>query len=232
MKKINRSLELDVLRGIAVILMVLFHFGFDLAEFGYASYRTTVDMEWQVFRAVVLSMFLVAVGMSSYLAYSNGVSSKKLLKNLLKLSLVSVVISIGSYVAFPHSWIYFGVIHFIVLALPVSILFLHKPYIALFLGLIIPLSYALGLFHLDFLLAWSVEHLGIPSFTVDVVSFTPWFGLVLLGVFLMSKNLFGFKLKVSKLNEKLSFLGQHSLLIYLVHQPLLFGIFMLIKKVF
>ena len=228
MKSKKRILELDVLRGVAVILMVMFHFGFDLAEFGYASYRTTVDMEWKIFRAVILSMFLLAVGMSAYVAYADGINYKKLLKNLAKLSLISLVISIGSYVAFPHAWIYFGVIHFIVLALPASLLFLHKPYIALVLGIAIPLSYVLGAFHLDTLHQLSVKYLHIPSFTVDVVSFTPWFGLVLLGVFLMSKNIFGFKLKETKLNMKLSFLGKHSLLIYLVHQPILFGVFYLL----
>jgi uncharacterized membrane protein len=231
MKTKKRILELDVLRGVAVILMVMFHFGFDLAEFGYASYQTTVDMEWKVFRAVVLSMFLVAVGMSAYVAYADGINYKKLIKNLAKLSLVSVMISMGSYVAFPHAWIYFGVIHFIVLALPLSLFFLHKPYLALLLGIAIPLSYILGFFPLDALHHWSVQHLHIPSFTVDVVSFTPWFGLVLLGVFLMSKNLFDFKLKDSTLNARLSFLGRHSLLIYLVHQPILFGGFYLLKEV-
>ena len=229
MKNNKRILELDVLRGIAVILMVMFHFGFDLAEFGYASYQTTVDMQWKVFRAIILSMFLIAVGMSAYAAYSEGINLKKLFKNLAKLTLVSVVISIGSYVAFPHAWIYFGVIHFIVIALPLSLLFLHKPYIALVLGIAIPLSYVLGAFHLDALHHWSVEHLHIPSFTVDVVSFTPWFGLVLIGVFLMNKNLFGFRLKANALTQKFSFLGRHSLVIYLVHQPILFGMFMLIK---
>jgi uncharacterized membrane protein len=229
MNKQIRVFELDVLRGIAVVLMVFFHFGFDLAEFGYASYETTVDMEWKVFRAVILSMFLLAVGMSSYLAYANGVNKKKLFKNLFKLSLVSLVISIGSYVAFPHSWIYFGVIHFIVLAIPLSLVFLKVPRIALVLGLILMISYPLGYLHMDYLHSLGVEYLHIPSFTVDVVSLSPWFGMVLIGIFVMHKHIFNIKLSHNAFMQKMAFLGKHSLLIYLVHQPILFGTFTLVK---
>ena len=92
MKEIKRYFELDFLRGSAVVLMVLFHFGYDLALFGYTSYRTTVDMEWITFRAVILSMFLLSVGMSAYLAYADTIDWKKLLKRSLILSLISVLI--------------------------------------------------------------------------------------------------------------------------------------------
>lgn len=229
MSEKNRVFELDVLRGVAVVLMVVFHFGFDLAEFGYASYRTTVDLEWKVFRSVILSMFLLAVGMSSYLAYVKGINKKKLFKNLAKLSLVSVVISIGSYLAFPHAWIYFGVIHFIVIAIPLSLIFLHIPRIALVLGLIILTVYPLGYLHMDSFHELGVEYLHIPRFTVDVVSLSPWFAMVLIGIFVMHKNIFNIKLRQNKMMKKMSFLGKHSLLIYLLHQPILFAIFNLIR---
>jgi len=229
MNKQNRVFELDVLRGVAVVLMVIFHFGFDLAEFGYASYQTTVDLEWRVFRAVILSMFLVAVGMSSYLAYAQGVNRKKLFKNLAKLSLVSLVISVGSYMAFPHSWIYFGVIHFIVIALPLSLLFLHIPRVSLLLGLILVIAYPLGYLHMDYFHALGVEYLHIPSFTVDVVSLSPWFGMVLIGIFVMHKHIFDIKLSHNGFMRKMAFLGKHSLLIYLGHQPILFGVFNLVR---
>jgi len=229
MNKQSRVFELDVLRGMAVVLMVIFHFGFDLAEFGYASYRTTVDLEWKVFRAVILSMFLLAVGMSSYLAYAQGVNRKKLLKNLAKLSLVSLVISLGSYVAFPHAWIYFGVIHFIVVALPLSLLFLSIPRISLVLGLLLVIAYPLGYLHMDYFHVLGVKYLHLPSFTVDIVSLSPWFGMVLIGIYVMYKQMFDIKFRHNNLMQKMAFLGKHSLLIYLIHQPILFGVFTLFK---
>jgi uncharacterized membrane protein len=225
----KRNFELDLLRGVAVILMVFFHFGYDLALFGYTSYETTVDTEWIIFRGVILSMFLLGVGMSSYLAYRNGIHWKKLWKQTAKLTAVSVVISIGSYFVFPDQWIYFGVIHFVTIATLASLAFLHRPKLSLILGIGIIVSYVLGYFHLDSMLAYSVEHFYIPRYTVDVVSFTPWFGVVLIGIYLMHKKLFGVAITENKAGRRIAFLGKHSLIIYLLHQPVLFGVFTMIK---
>lgn len=227
----KRYFELDLLRGAAVILMVCFHFGYDLAFFGYTSYVTTVDMEWIVFRGLVLSMFLLAVGMSSYLAYSDGINWKKVWTRSLRLTAVALLISIGSYFVFPEEWIYFGVIHFIMIATLVSLAFVKRPNVSLILGVGIIVTYVLGYFHLDPLLSYSVEHFHIPEYTVDVVSFTPWFGVVLIGIFLMHKKLFGLCIKESKAGCRVAFLGKHSLIIYLLHQPLLFAVFSMIKLI-
>jgi uncharacterized membrane protein len=225
----KRYFELDLLRGVAVILMVCFHFGYDLAMFGYASYETTIDIEWIIFRGIILSMFLLGVGMSSCLAYGSGINWKKVWKQTVKLAAVSLVISIGSYFIFPDQWIYFGVIHFVTIATLVSLAFLHRPKLSLILGVGIIVSYVLGYFHLDPVLAYSVEHFSIPRYTVDVVSFTPWFGVVLIGIYLMHKKLFGITIKENKAGQRVAFLGKHSLIIYLLHQPILFGVFTMIK---
>ncbi len=211
------------------MLMVLFHFGYDLALFGYTSYRTTVDMEWITFRAVILSMFLLSVGMSAYLAYADTIDWKKLLKRSLILSLISVLISLGSYFIFPDQWIYFGVIHFITVATLTSLAFVRMPVFALFLGIAVIISYSAGYFRFDPILTYSVEHFHIPEHTVDVVSFTPWFGVVLIGIYLMHKENFGLCIQSNRVTGKISFLGRHSLAIYLVHQPVLFALFYMIK---
>jgi len=229
MNKSERFFELDFLRGSAVILMVLFHIGYDLALFGYASYQTTVDVEWIVFRGVILSMFLLAVGMSAYLAYIEGIRYAKLIKTVLKLFFVSVVISVGSYFVFPQQWIYFGVIHFITLALIAVLPFIRYPRTALVLGVVIAVSYMMGFLPLEPLFRYSVEHWSIPPYTVDLVSFTPWFSVVLIGVFVMDRKIFGLKIAQTESSKRVAWMGQHSLAIYLIHQPVLFGLFYIIK---
>lgn len=229
MNEVKRIFELDLLRGMAVVLMVIFHFGYDLALFGYASYQTTQDTGWIVFRALVLSMFLLAVGMSAYLAYKNHINYAKLIKTLAKLTLVSVLISIGSYQVFEHSWIYFGVIHFITVALICSLFFVNIPKLSGVFAVLILGSYWMGYHPFDTLFDYGVQEWNIPVYTVDLVSFSPWFSLVLLGIFVMHKKMFGLSVKETKGMKKIAYLGQHSLLIYLVHQPVLFGLFYLIK---
>ena len=227
----KRIFELDVIRGTAIVLMVVFHFGYDLSLFGYTAYNTNADIEWRIFRAIIVSGFLVSVGMSSYLAYVNGIRWNKLGVALSKLAATSILITLGSLYMYPQHWIYFGVIHFITVALPISLIFIQRPNLALFLGLGIIIAYSSGFLNLQSLWEWSVNTINIPKFTVDMVSFIPWFGVVLIGIFIAHKNLFGLKLKSTNVTHHVSLLGKHSLIIYLIHQPILFAGFNVFKFV-
>jgi uncharacterized membrane protein len=224
-----RNFEVDVLRGFAIVLMVIFHFGYDLTVFGWAGYNTGKDIEWRVFRSIIVSSFLLAVGMSSYLAYSHKVKKLKLLISVGKLVFVSSLLTVGSLFMQPNAWVYFGIIHFIAVALPISVLFVRIPNIALLLGVLSIVGYWLGLLRLTPLWEWSVLNIGIPSYTVDLVSFFPWIGVVLIGIYLMHHNLYQIVIVPNKLYSKLAFLGQHSLFIYLIHQPILYAILGSIK---
>jgi uncharacterized membrane protein len=221
----NRNYEIDLLRGIAIILMVMFHFGYDLTMFGWAYFSTSEDIEWRVFRTIIVSGFLLAVGMSSYLAYQKSINKKKLAKTVGKLFVVSLIITIGSVLLDPRTWVYFGIIHFITVALPISVLFVRAPNIALVIGTLSIAGYWTGTLDLTPIWEWSVIHLNIPKQTVDLVSFFPWIGVVLIGVFVMHKEIFHIKCNANVISNKLVFLGQHSLLIYLIHQPILYGLF-------
>ena len=221
----NRNYEIDVLRGLAIVLMVIFHFSYDLTVFGWADFSTAKDIEWRIFRTFIVSSFLLAVGMSSYLAYHKYLNKKKLIKTIGKLFSVSLFISIGSLFMHPSTWVYFGIIHFITLALPISVLFVRAPYFALVIGSGCIVGYWMGILNLYPIWKWGVLHLGIPTQTVDLVSFFPWIGVVLIGIFVMYKELFNINIKSSAFSNTLAFLGQHSLIIYLVHQPILYGLF-------
>ena len=89
---ITRNYEIDLLRGLAIVLMVIFHFSYDLTVFGWAGFSTGEDIEWKIFRTVIVSCFLLAVGMSSYLAYKKSINGKKLVKTVGKLFLVSPIL--------------------------------------------------------------------------------------------------------------------------------------------
>jgi len=221
----SRNYEIDVLRGLAIVFMVIFHFSYDLTIFGWADFNTAKDIEWRIFRTFIVSIFLVAVGMSSYLAYHKSFNKKKLTKAVGKLFAVSLFITLGSFLMHPGAWVYFGIIHFITVALPISVLFVRAPYIALMVGTGCIVGYWMGILNLYPIWEWCVLHLGIPKLTVDLVSFFPWIGVVLIGVFMMYKELFYIKFKSNTFSNKLSFLGQHSLIIYLIHQPILYGLF-------
>jgi len=221
----SRNYEIDLLRGFAIVLMIIFHFGYDLTVFGWANFSTSEQIEWRIFRTIIVSCFLLAVGMSSYLAYQKSIKNKKLAKAVAKLFAVSLFITIGSLLMHPSTWVYFGIIHFITVALPISVLFVRAPYIALLVGIGCIAGYWFGIISLYPIWEWSVLHLGIPTRTVDLVSFFPWIGVVLIGIFVMHKDIFSITLKPNVVANKVVFLGQHSLLIYLLHQPILYALF-------
>lgn len=226
----NRCYELDVLRGFAIVLMVIFHFCYDLSTFGWASYNTGQDLEWRIFRAIIVSSFLLAVGMSSFLAYHKGVDKKKLTLATTKLVAVAILLTIGSLLMYPKTWVYFGIIHLIAVALPISVLFVRIPVVAFITGVSIIVLYALGWLTLESIWTWSVDNIGIPKQTVDLASLIPWLGVVLIGVFIMHKQIFSLKLPEHYVFNKLGTLGRYSLIIYLVHQPVLYGVLLGIKS--
>jgi uncharacterized membrane protein len=68
-----------------------------------------------------------------------------------------------------------------------------------------------------------------PSFyTLDYFPLLPWFGVVLIGLFLGQKIYPALQAKYLKKQQNplllnpIVFIGKHSLIIYIVHQPILF----------
>ncbi|WP_413693745.1 heparan-alpha-glucosaminide N-acetyltransferase [Psychromonas sp. KJ10-2] len=220
----KRIFEVDLLRGSAIVLMVIFHFCYNLAVFDWWDINTSKQLEWQVFRRVIVSGFLLAVGMSSYLAYSQQINWFKLTKSTGKLIAVAWLITVGSIFMYPNAWIYFGIIHFIAVALPIAAVFSRFPNTALLLGVSCLISYQMGWLSMKPIWVWSVYHLNIPTKTMDLASFIPWIASVLIGIYLMHKSLFNLKAKNNKFTNTLARLGQHSLAIYILHQPIMYGI--------
>jgi len=221
----KRILALDLYRALGVILMVIFHFTYDLHHFGFSEVDTTRVTFWIYLRTFIVAIFMSAVGMSLYTVYTKPFNTKKYVRRLAMLGVASGVISLVTYFMFPTTWIYFGVLHMIFVASLIGPVFVKKPNISGALGLLI-----IGVYLLDYrmhpLFEILQEPLHLPiGHTEDLAPFIPWFGVVLLGLFMMHhKVLKKMVLPSHKSLEKIAILGRHSLLIYLVHQPILFAV--------
>jgi len=221
-----RYIQLDFIRGVAIVLMVIFHISFDLNNFHFISIDiyNQHSKDWFYFRMLILSLFMLSVGISLSLTHEKGIDLKKALKRFYMLALASSAISIASYVTFPHTWIYFGVIHFVTVASLILLPFTKVPKVAFILGSGIVVLFNMGLIDMHWFFQQSASFLHLPHHTEDLVPFTPWLGVVLIGIFLGAKKLFLFPLKENRFTTNISFLGKHSLAIYLLHQPLFFGL--------
>ena len=220
----QRYFDLDFIRGIAIVLMVIFHFCFDLNNFHFIDIDIYNGVEWRYFRYFIITLFLLAVGISLVIANEDKIDLKKNLKRVALITFNALLVSVASYITFPHTFIYFGILHFIAFASLVGLLFIRIPKISLILGVaIISLSFYKYIdMHWLYLYLQPILHL--PKHTEDLAPFTPWFGVVLIGIFIGNYRLFILNTPQNRLTKTIALMGKHSLLIYMLHQPLLFGL--------
>ncbi|MBI5223586.1 DUF1624 domain-containing protein [Candidatus Micrarchaeota archaeon] len=226
---IPRFSSIDFLRGLAIFLMVIYHFIFDLNFFGI--YSIPLDyLPIVLFRTFIGFLF---ISISGYCA-----SFPWALKNFygrgISLCVIALLISIVTFI-YPHdSYIKFGVIHFL------AICTLLSPFLLRFRSLL-PL-FALGCIFVGTYLwfnTYSIENLfwlGIvsPAYSaLDHYPLLPWLGVFSLGLYLGSLNSrLAAKYASSLRFGPLEWLGRNSLLIYLVHQPVLIGLLLLFFNLF
>lgn len=229
----SRRLPLfDVLRGVAIVAMVAYHFAFDLNFFGVFEADFYLDERLIAIRNAIVTVFLLLVGISLTLAFRNGVQWRRYATRLVMLGLSALVVSIGSALLFPQSWIFFGVLHFIFAASVLALAFKRWYRLNLLFGIvsiIVGLSFSHPAFDSS-----SLNWIGLTTakpVTEDYVPLLPWFGVVLIGMFLGRLGLrridfaiLAERQPVTRLSRGLAWSGRHSLAIYLLHQPVLLGL--------
>lgn len=222
----------DVLRGIAIGLMAAYHFCFDLNYYSFTHFNFNHDPFWLNFRAMIVTLFLGLVGISLVLATTVSLVPRRYFRRLAWLAVCAALVSISSRMLFPDSWVFFGVLHFILLASILGLAFLRLYWANLVFGSGL-LFLGLTVQHPLFDQPW-LQWFGLTTYkpvTEDYVPLLPWFGVVLLGMFLgklylrsnAGKYLSGWQ-NDQPAAKLLVFAGRHGLLIYMLHQPVLLGI--------
>ena len=229
-EKKPRAPFFDSLRGCAMILMATYHFCFDLNYFGVIHQYMNYNDGWLAFRALIMTLFTGLVGVGLYLSNAN-FKSIGFWKRQLRVGSCALFITAYSYVMFPETWVYFGILHFIFAASFLGPGLVRNPRISLVVGVIFIL---LPMFYRDSDFAYGVLGLiGLANekpMTEDFAPIFPWLGTLLVGVFIgyayrrWAQALGRFELRA------LTRLGEHSLVFYMVHQAVLFPMAWLIKK--
>ena len=218
--KSSRDQALDLIRGIAIIMMILFHFIYDLNYFHYTNIPLSGFWLTSYWRYLIVFLFLNAVGISLVIAYGNSFSLNKFIKRLALLGLAALLVSVGTYFQNPDGWVYFGILHLIWTSTLIAIFFIQLPKISLFIAAFIFLFGYLNLTDLSFLKILLSNYLPLSS--VDFYPLFPWIAFIFTGIYLghnpIYKKIFFMRLPL------LQFIGQHSLIVYLLHQVILFSL--------
>ena len=250
--KKNRAPELDFLRGFALILMFIQHVSYDLKyEFGVPGFNY-LESNW--FWAFVHPSWLVIfVGVSGICC----TFSRNNLKRGLKLLAVAAGLTLGTYLIQRFMGIPCLIVFNVLALLSLSILlytfvqFIEKKagirpavinvllgafgaYFTVLGGTISNMDYSTQ--NLIFLpVGFAIKN--APA-VADYMNLFPWLGVFMIGCVIgrvcysEKKSLLTDKIKkLHKAAAPVEFIGRHSLIIYLVHQPVVYGILYLIFTV-
>ena len=233
---LRRFDRLDSLRGLAIVWMALFHFSFDLNHFGLLQPPQNFhrDPFWTTQRTCIVTLFLFCAGLGQAAAMHSGLGWPRFWRRWAQVAACAVLVSAGSALMFPNSWISFGVLHGV--ALMLIIVRLTAPWKVWLwpLGAV-----ALTLPHLvqhPFFDTLATNWLGLVTrkpITEDYVPVLPWLGVVWWGLaagqWLLAKRPVLLAGALPSACAPLAALGRWPLSFYMLHQPLLIGLVLLWK---
>lgn len=222
----NRIALLDVARSLALLAMVVFHFTYDLALFRLIDPATPFTPFWALFARLTAGSFLFLAGISLWLAHGEGVRVRPFLRRLAVLVLAAAAVSLGTRLAMGESWVRFGILHSIATCSVLGLLFLRLPTplvaltaVAVFLAPVWLDGGALA--HPGW--TWLIRVEG-RALAVDYVPVLPWLAPFLAGMALgKAGSQWGLWDRLRGTGW-LGWPGRHSLVIYLLHQPVLIAL--------
>ena len=228
----ERYYEVDAVRGTALLLMVLYHTLFCLSLF-----RIITWFDPQVISgAAGAAVFIFIAGLSLILA---GRRPAGVVRRGVQLLLLGLIITAVTAVVYPQGCVVFGILHLIGCGTILSIPFLSetvKWYVpaAAGLGIIILSCFLQGISGNLLLLPFGMPYPGFTS--IDYEPLIPWFGVMLLGIS-AGKILYpsgkrgALASRIPPMPAALSplcFVGRHTLLIYMLHIPVIILLIFLI----
>ncbi|MGE0099686.1 MAG: DUF1624 domain-containing protein [Hydrogenophaga sp.] len=232
--------RIDLLRAAAMLWMTAYHFCFDLNFFGLLREDFYRDPFWTWQRSAIVSLFLFTAGLSQAVAVHQGQPWARFWRRWLQVAGAALLVTAGSLLVFPRSFIYFGVLHGIAVMLVVARVTAGWGVWLWPLGaLVIALKFAAP----PAMAAWpSLEVFNGPwlnwlgfinrkPITEDYVPLLPWLGVVWWGLaagqWALRQRRNWLEVgggKTSGLRRGLVNLGRWSLSYYLLHQPVLMGL--------
>jgi uncharacterized membrane protein len=225
--------EIDLLRGLAIAMMVLYHALFDLTFTGVAEISVTTGF-WKVFQIATATLFLGIAGVSLSVSAARAEKyldrrafTRKFLWRGAGIFAAGMVVTAVTLILVPGAPVIFGILHCIGISIMLSPLFFRFRRFLPFAGIVVILVGVL-VFPVEgpaLLIPLGVYPPGFSS--LDWVPLLPWMGVVMLGI-VIGDALYpggerGYSVPPSLLEVPRGALwpGRHSLLLYFLHQPVL-----------
>jgi uncharacterized membrane protein len=222
--------ELDLIRGLAIALMVTFHLLWDLDYYGLSP----LDKHIYWYAQIVPVIFFLLVGMCLTIAAQHKTRNQLIFRGAIILG-IGFIITIISQIIIPDKPVTFGVLHCIGVSMILGAFFIKRRVSVVYASIaFISFGSIIDLWHINqpniIQLAIGLHQTDLWRYTVDYFPIFPWFGVVLFGMAIANvlyadgKRHFPFP-DISKYVpvKIMSWLGKNSLTIYLAHQPVIAG---------
>lgn len=232
---------LDKLRGSAFILMFIFHIFVAINLFTNKYYNLDSSIIKYI-GIIARYLFLLLLGISLYLSYKNSKNEddykKKQMKRSIQLLSIGIYVTIITYLVIPDKYIVFGILHF--MAIIILILFNFVNNIPLLLIIFISIEFIKNI-QLDYINDGSFKSFikGIFGFsfyknTIDHFYILKWINLVIIGILI--GHIINYINNFNKLHDKnkkpiikksnnnclLTKIGKNTLILYIIHLPILY----------
>ncbi len=228
---------LDQARGLALVAMIIYHGLWDGFQFGLLVWTPERDAAMRLAAQIIAGSFLTISGLSLALAATTRSEPLLLSRSFWKRTIIvagaAVLVSATSFIVLPQAPIYFGILHHIALAsVVIALVAHHHPFLAATIAAVV-------LIINGYVAESALNHpatiwLGLGTqtpVTADWVPAFPWLAAGLLG-FAIGKQILLPWLRSrppstqpkARPRDPLTWMGRHSLIIYLIHQPILIGL--------
>lgn len=217
---------IDALRGLAIILMVFHHAFFDLVEFLGAP-------DWLFFNPVFDFLHYIFAGLFIFLSGVSSRFSRSNLKRGLKVIIIALVITLMTYLI--DMPVYFGILHFLGFCMVLygltrklwdKIPTVMAP--VLYITMLILSALAVKYISVESTYLWMLGWTYPAFFSADYFPIFPWVFVFLLGTW-AGKFVADNRMPQWFYETRIPFLpavGKKSLLIYVLHQPVLYAVVM------
>ncbi|MEQ1804309.1 MAG: heparan-alpha-glucosaminide N-acetyltransferase [Burkholderiaceae bacterium] len=214
--------------------MAAFHFCFDLSHFKFIQQNFYTDPFWTVQRAMIVSMFMFVAGVGQAIALRQDSGWRRFWRRWAQIAACAVLVSLGSALMFPKSFITFGVLHGFAVMLIVMRLSASAGawlWLAGLLAILLPQFIQ----HPGFDTPWT-NWVGLVTrkpVTEDFAPLLPWLGVMWWGLasgrWVLARRQQWLAHPLPKTLSGLALLGRWSLSFYMLHQPVLIGALLLFK---
>jgi len=229
----KRFWEIDLLRTVAIVMMITFHVLYLLNYFNI--HNTGVPGVhygfWWWFPRVTGGTFIFVAGVSLTITYSRVKRMSGFMLRGLKIFAWGMGITLLTWLVARDEYVGFGILHFFGIAFILAPIFTRFRYINLIVGaaLMVAGIYLEGIFF-DFPWLFWLGLMPHGFRTLDYWPLLPWFGLFLVGMFCgkilypQGNRRFNIHEFSNPVTSALTLPGRHPLVIYLAQWPIVIGV--------